>query len=79
MNIALPDDMKDFVSSEVKTGSYSSSSEFIRALIRSYQEKRQTEKLDSLLLEAIQSKKSPLTGKDFDQLRSELARRSAGK
>jgi antitoxin ParD1/3/4 len=75
MNIALPSDMKEFVAAEVKAGSYSSSSEFVRALIRSYQEKRQAEKLETLLLEAIQSKKTPLTGKDFTHLRAELARR----
>ena len=79
MNIALPDDMKDFVTTEVKSGGYSSTSEFVRALIRSYQEKRQAERLDTLLMEAIKSEKSPLTKKDFAHLRAEFARRAGRK
>ncbi len=79
MNIALPEDMKEFVAAEVKAGSYSSSSEFVRALIRSYQEKRQAEKLDAMLMESIHSKKTPLTKKDFDHLRAEFARRVSKK
>ena len=79
MNIALPDDMKEFVSTEVKSGGYSSTSEFVRALIRTYQEKRQAERLDSLLLEAIKSEKSPLTKKDFANLRAEFSKRARRK
>lgn len=77
MNIALPDDMKKFVEAEVKAGSYSSSSEFVRALIRSYREKRQSEKLDAMLLKSLQSKKTPLTMADFEKFRAEVARRDS--
>jgi antitoxin ParD1/3/4 len=34
MNISLPDDMKDFVDEQVRTGGFMSSSEYVRDLIR---------------------------------------------
>jgi antitoxin ParD1/3/4 len=34
MNISLPDNLKGFVDSRVKTGSYSSVSEYVRDLVR---------------------------------------------
>jgi antitoxin ParD1/3/4 len=34
MNISLPDDMKDFVDEQVRSGGFMSSSEYIRDLIR---------------------------------------------
>jgi antitoxin ParD1/3/4 len=75
MNIALPADMKTFVSAEVKSRGYGSASEFVRALIREYREKRETSRLDPLLLAAIQSDMSSLSKRDFVVLREQLARR----
>jgi antitoxin ParD1/3/4 len=77
MKIALPDDMMEFVNTEIKTGGYSSASDFVMDLIRSRQEKRQ--QFDSLLLEAIMSDRSPLRKKDFVYLRSEFAYRASKK
>jgi Arc/MetJ-type ribon-helix-helix transcriptional regulator len=42
MNISLPDSLKGFVDSRVKTGGYSSVSEYVRDLVREDQ-KRQTQ------------------------------------
>lgn len=55
MNISLPENLKGFVDSQVKTGGYSTSSEYIRELIREDQKKKLEQKLSLLLLEGMQS------------------------
>lgn len=40
INISLPDQMRDWVQSQIETGSYSSTSDYIRDLIRKDQERR---------------------------------------
>jgi len=45
MNVSLPDPMKDWVESQVKTGHYSNASDYVRDLIRrdqEYQDRRET-------------------------------------
>ena len=55
MNISLPDNIKGFVDSQVQTGGYSTSSEYIRELIRQDQRKKLEQRLSLLLLEGMQS------------------------
>ena len=55
MNIALPESMKSFVQERVCAGGYSSVSEYVRELIRADQKRWTEERIDSLLLEGIQS------------------------
>ena len=57
MNISLPENLKGFVDSQVQTGGYSTSSEYIRELIREDQKKKLEQRLSLLLLEGIQSGK----------------------
>ena len=52
MNISLPDDMKDFVDSQVSQRGFGTSSEFVRDLIRREQERQH---LRGLMLEAMAS------------------------
>jgi antitoxin ParD1/3/4 len=51
MNVSLPDDLKSFVDEQV-AGRYSTSSEYVRELIRREQDKQ---KLRNLLLEGAAS------------------------
>jgi len=79
MNISLPDPLKKFVDHQIAEGRYSSVSEYIRELIRD-DEKRQAERrLESLLLEGLESEESELTPRDFAEIRkqalAELKRR----
>jgi len=55
MNISLPDPLKAFVEGQVKTGGYSSVSEYIRELIRRAQKECAEESLEKLLLEGLRS------------------------
>jgi len=55
MNISLPESLKDFVESQVKSGEYSSASEFIRTLVRRDQKERERETLEVRILEGLSS------------------------
>jgi len=80
MNIALPENMKQFVQEQVAQGGYSSVSEYIRSLIRSDQEERARETLEAEILKGLQSgDSSAMTDKDWREIRSEVRRRYAGR
>ena len=74
MNISLPEDLKSFIDGQV-AGRYSTSSEYIRELIRDEQDRQ---KLRNLLLEGAAS---PLEGEAddafFDRLHERVGRRAA--
>jgi antitoxin ParD1/3/4 len=55
MNISLPDALKGFVDIQVATGGYSTSSEYVRELIRQDQKKKLEQRLSTLLLEGFES------------------------
>lgn len=55
MNISLPENLKGFVDKQVQMGGYSTSSEYIRELIREDQKKKLEQRLSLLLLEGMQS------------------------
>ena len=74
MNIYLPDTLRDFVDGQVAQGSYESSSEYVRELIRRDQDRL---RLRSLLLEGAQS---PPSGEaDAEYFRAIRARAAAHK
>lgn len=54
MNVSLPEELKEYVESQTKTG-YSTPSEYVRELIRNDQRRRAKEKLDALLAEGLSS------------------------
>ena len=55
MNISLPENLKGFIDSQVKQGGYSTSSEYIRELVREDQRRKLEQRLNSLLLEGLES------------------------
>jgi len=75
MNIALPESMKDFVLEQVSEGGYSTASEYVRELIRADQKRKAADRLESLLLEGLNSGMTPLTKKDWDAIRAEVRAR----
>lgn len=54
MNISLPEELKDYVETQTKSG-YSTPSEYVRELIRDDRKRRAKERLDTLLLEGLDS------------------------
>jgi len=76
MNIALPHEMKGFVRDEVKGGGYSSTSEYIRDLIRQEQRRKDEVRLETLLIEGLDSgPMQEMSAKDWDTLRDRLKQR----
>ena len=70
LNISLPDTMKAEVENVVATEGYGNTSEFFRDLVRSYLKQRQEQKLESMLLEAVENGDfSPLTKTDFEKIK----------
>ena len=82
MNVSLPDQMKDWVEAQAKSGRYSNASDYVRDLIRRDQERRDEaiQELRSLLDEAEASGTSDRSmSQILDQARREAgARRSTG-
>ena len=75
MNISLPDDLKSFVDAQV-SGRYSTSSEYVRELIRREQDKQ---KLRDLLMEGANSPlEGPANEAYFEGLRERIRKRARG-
>jgi len=66
MNISVPDPMKDWVQSQVNTGAYANTSDYVRDLIRQDQEKRS--KLIALQNAITAGIESGVSIKSFDQI-----------
>jgi antitoxin ParD1/3/4 len=80
MNISLPETMKDFVDEQVQGGGYGSASEYIRDLVRRDQKQRAETRLETLLLEGIDSGEDiPVTPEFWENLRRDLMARRAKK
>lgn len=70
MNISLPEQLKEFVEEQVGSGRYSSVSEYVRDLIRADEKRKAQERLESLLLEGVQSgKPTEMTRQDWEAIR----------
>ena len=73
MNISLPETLKAFVDDQVTAGGYSTSSEYIRELIRRDQDRQQ---LKGLLLQGAKSRQGAVADAAyFDGLRQKLKQR----
>ena len=55
MNISLPEAMKGFIDAQLKAGGYSSTSEYVRELIRKDQTAKAEEQLRDLILKGLSS------------------------
>ncbi|HGM5921201.1 TPA: type II toxin-antitoxin system ParD family antitoxin [Stenotrophomonas maltophilia] len=76
MNISLTDPLKQFVDEEVREGGYSSTSDYVRDLIRQRQRIKAEELLKQLISEGLASGPSaPLPPDHFDKLRERARNR----
>ncbi|ANF59687.1 type II toxin-antitoxin system ParD family antitoxin [Halotalea alkalilenta] len=70
MNISLPDALKSFVDDQVSQRGYSTSSEYVRELIRKDQDRQH---LRGLLLAGVESAPTvPVDGAYFESLRARV-------
>jgi antitoxin ParD1/3/4 len=73
INISLPEQMRLFVEEQVTAGGYSTTSEYIRSLIRQDNERKSKEQLDNLLLQGLASGESiEVTEQWWDEKRAAL-------
>ena len=71
MNISLPDPLKQFVDDQIAQGRYSSTSEYVRELIRADEKCKAQEQLETLLLEGLNSPATELTPASWHSIRQE--------
>jgi len=77
VNISLSEELKKYVESQIKGGSYGNVSEYFRSLIRDQQKRAAQERLEQLLLEGLESGNAgPMTKADWNELRQSAVRRA---
>ena len=70
INISIPDSLKAKVEEAIASDGYGNTSEFFRDLVRDYLQKRQEKKLETLLIEGLESGTStPMTKSDFEAIK----------
>ena len=80
MNISLPQSLKDYVEDRVSVGGYSTPSEYLRELLRQDQKQRTEDKLETLLLEGLESGEPiEITPEFWENKRKRLVERHAKK
>ncbi len=79
MTISLPETMRDFVESEVVNGDYGSASELIRELVRERQKRKVQERLETFLLEGLESGQPIEITQDYLTERRRLLRKKLEK
>ena len=66
LNISLPDPMKDWIATQIDSGKYASSSDYVRDLIRRDQEK--ASELQAIRSALIEGEKSGLSERTPDEI-----------
>jgi len=65
LNVSLPRALKEYVAGKIAEGNYSTPSEFVRELIREDQKRRAQERLETALLEGLNSGPAAEIDKDY--------------
>ncbi len=80
VNISLPEDLREWVEEQVRSGGYGTVSEFFRELLREAQKQQTRDAIDRKLLAALESGESvPVTSENWKQLRKGAKKRLARK
>jgi antitoxin ParD1/3/4 len=76
INISLPDTMRAYIEEQVAQGGYSSVSEYFRELVRQDQKQRAKERLETMLLEGLNSgDATEMTTQDWEDIRQAVRER----
>ncbi len=80
INISLTEEMRRYVEEQVASGGYSTTSEYIRQLIRQDSQQKAEKQLEQLLLEGLNSgETTPMTGKDWAEIRQAVTDKIAAR
>lgn len=78
MNISLPDLLKQFIDKEVQEGNFSSTSDYMRDLVRQRQRAKAETTLKQLIAEGLASGSAgQVTADTFERMRQDLRQRNA--
>lgn len=78
MNISLPPTLKEWVEEQVHRRGFGTASEYIRQVLREERDRQVRQQIDAALIEGLESGPStPMTRKDWDDIRLEGRRRLA--
>lgn len=78
MNISLPEVLKQFIDEEVREGCFSSTSDYVRDLVRQRQRAKAEDRLRVLIAEGLASGMAgEVTPGTFEELRQELRQQHA--
>jgi antitoxin ParD1/3/4 len=72
MNISLPETMKTFVDNTIVTEGYGTASEYVRELIRADQKRKEQEKLEKVLLKALDGEPGELNEDVWNNLKTKV-------
>ncbi len=79
MNISLPEEMREFVETQIAQEGFTSASEYFRSLIRDAQKRRAKQALEAKFREALESgPPRRMTSEDWAALRREAIEGLAG-
>ena len=74
MNVSLPDEMKNWVESQTRTGRYSNASDYVRDLIREDQDRKdKIAHIQALVSEGLES---GVSDKSMDEILKEARKRT---
>ena len=80
MTISLPEPMREFIDAEVASGDYGSASELFREMVRERQKHKNQERLETLLLEGLESGEPiKVTSEYLENRRRELRKKLISK
>jgi antitoxin ParD1/3/4 len=78
INISLPDVMRTYIEEKVTDGGYSSISEYFRELVRQDQKRQAAERLETMLLEGLNSgNATEMTSDDWEDIRQAVREKIA--
>ena len=80
MSISVLASQNPYIERQTASEGFATPSEYMRRLIRDVQKRQAQERLEQLLLEGLNSGDStPMTKKDWDDIRVEVRKRAAGR
>ncbi|MBI5094030.1 MAG: type II toxin-antitoxin system ParD family antitoxin [Candidatus Hydrogenedentes bacterium] len=75
ITISLPESLKAFIEDQVSREGFGTVSEYLRSLVRDEQKRTAQTRIESLLLEGLQSEASEMTAEDWTDIRNEVRQR----
>jgi antitoxin ParD1/3/4 len=77
VTVTLPESLKEFVDAQIAEGGHGSVSDYVIALLKEAQKRKAWDKVESLVLEGLQSPTREMTKADWEDLHRRVDHESA--